>query len=132
MRHNGDVNNKYEPVLHSRYYKYAKFWLKQFPRKQIHFVNGDTLISDPVSALKPIEAFLGLKPYISEANFHYSKTKGFFCYVDSYGVETCLPKDKGRAHPDIDPKVTRKLIHYFKPYNKRFFKLIGEDFGWPT
>ena len=132
MRHNGDVNNKYEPILHSRYYHYAKFWLKHFPRKQIHFVNGDTLISNPVAALKPIETFLGLKPYISEANFHYSKEKGFFCWVNSDGKEKCLTKNKGRAHPQIDTKVTQKLTNYFKPYNKKFFDLINEDFGWPT
>ena len=48
------------------------------------------------------------------------------------GTETCLGKTKGRPHPVVDEEVKRKLSLYYKKYNKQFFELIGEDFGWPS
>ena len=132
LKENGNVNTNYGPIQHSNYYKLIKKWLKIFPRNQFHFVNGDTLIKDPVTPLKKVEKYLGIKPYISQENFSFNETKGFYCWEQWNGEEYCLPPKKGRTHPEIDQDVRSKLTDYFRPYNKRFFKLIGEDFGWPT
>ena len=45
--------------------------------------------------------------------------------------EHCLAKSKGRIHPNISSVVVHKLRKFFRPYNYKFYDLVGQDFGWP-
>ena len=101
------VDENYSRLQNSKYYRFAREWLQIFPREQIHFVNGDTITRDPVSELRKIETFLGLRHYISQSNFVFNSTKGFFCWRYSDGTETCETKNKGRPHP----KIARLHLH---------------------
>ena len=54
-------------------------WLEVFPREQIYVVDGDQFISSPWIELRSLETFLGLSQELSENNFYFNKTKGFYC-----------------------------------------------------
>ena len=54
-------------------------WLEVFPREQIYVVDGDQFISSPWIELRNLETFLGLNTELSENNFYFNQTKGFYC-----------------------------------------------------
>lgn len=130
LNSDGSVNTQYKAVRISIYQRYFHKWLEVFPRDQIHVVNGDRLIQDPVFELRKIERFLGLETRISRDNFYFNKTKGFYC-LRNETTEKCLNESKGRRHPDVDPKVVSKLRRFYTEHNQKFYELVGEDFGWP-
>ncbi len=49
-----------------------------FPKNQVHIVDGDRLVYDPFPEVQKVEQFLGLSHRISQENFSYNTTKGFF------------------------------------------------------
>ena len=105
-------------------------WLHYFPRKQIHVVDGDNLIVNPVEEMEKIETFLGIKHIITKDKVYFDKTKGFFCILDKKGRGHCLGDNKGREHPVIDPKLYKTLKDFFDIYNKALFSLLGRTFNW--
>lgn len=105
-------------------------WLDYFPSNQIHVVNGEKLIKKPWHELRKIEDFLGLKHEITRQNFFFNSTKGFHC-IQKQAEEHCLDKSKGRSHPNISSHLIHKLRKFFRPYNYKFYNLVGQDFGWP-
>lgn len=112
------------------YHLHLHRWLEVFPREQILIVNGDQLIEDPLSQLQRIETFLGIPHRITNNNFYFNETKGFYCLRND-NSEKCLRETKGRRHPRVDPVVITKLRRYFADHNQKFYDLIGEDLGWP-
>ena len=102
-----------------------------FSKNQIHVVDGDQFVYDPLSELQKIEDFLGLPSHINRDNFTYNTTKGFYCIRTEDNGQRCLNKNKGRKHPDIHPLVIQKLRRFYDPYNKYFYKLVGRKFAWP-
>ena len=125
----GDVSSLYKPVWISLYYVHYMHWLAAFNRSQIHVVDGDALIQDPISELRKAESFLGLRHVLSRDNFYFNETRGFFCLRKGANSH-CLHPSKGRTHPNIKPRVLHKLYRYFKPYNEKFFKISGQYFDW--
>lgn len=126
---NGEVNLGYKAVQISIYHHYFSRWLQYFPRSQIHIVDGEELIKNPVSVLAKVESFLGLSHELSEAGFYFNATKGFYC-MNSRDLH-CLGASKGRKHPQIAPAVMRKLRQFYAPHNHIFYNLTGRDFHWP-
>ncbi|KAM9849441.1 heparan sulfate glucosamine 3-O-sulfotransferase 1 [Aulostomus maculatus] len=125
------LNLEYMGLNRSIYYVHLKNWLRFFPLKSMHFVDGDELIKDPVPQLKSVEKFLELKPELNADNFYFNKTKGFYCLRGS-GMERCLNKSKGRVHPPVDPSILQRLHKFFYEPNKKFFKLVGQKFNWKS
>ncbi|AHE97597.1 sulfotransferase [Thioalkalivibrio paradoxus ARh 1] len=39
---------------------------------------------------------------------------------------------RGRYADQMDDRCRRYLTEHFRPYNRRLFELIGEDWGWPS
>jgi hypothetical protein len=95
-----------------------------------------------------VQDFLGLRRYVTDRHFYFNVTKGFPCLrktdnaVDggasnlsspspTAAVVRCLGKNKGRTHPVVDEKVLQRLREFFRPFNKKFYRLTGIDFGWP-
>ena len=91
-----------------------------------------------------MEKFLGLKPYVGEHTF-IKGPKNFTCWKtqkfktkgrkikikDTY--YRCMGGYTGRKHPEVTDEIkalTKWLKHYYTPYNKEFFDLIGEYFEW--
>ena len=139
------------------YSVYLDRWLRHFPRDQIHIVDGDKLISNPVQELEKIENFLNITNYLTRDKFHLDEDKGFYCFrLGGSGNETCL--NRGRVKPDSDiesiledyhktlpepnPAAARhisnttvaetllRLKTFFRPYNVRFRELTGQTFDW--
>ena len=42
----------------------------------------------------------------------------------------CLGKTKGRAHPVVSQATIDTLRKFYRPYNDRFFRMTGTNFGW--
>lgn len=42
----------------------------------------------------------------------------------------CLGSDKGRDHPVIDPDTFKILREFYRPFNYKFFRMIGKSFAW--
>ena len=126
---NGEVNSSYKALQISIYNQHIKRWLEHFPRRQMHFIDGGKLISNPYPEVKEVERFLGLSDYITSDNFFLNKTRGFYC-LRSEKVNKCLSESKGREHPEVSTYVLEKLREFFRPYNKAFFLTIGRHFEW--
>ncbi|XP_059140503.1 heparan sulfate glucosamine 3-O-sulfotransferase 1-like [Physella acuta] len=105
--------------------------LKVFPRNQVLIVDGDKLVTDPLSQVRRVETFLGLGHEVTEEDIYFDTAKGFYCMkVRLTGETKCLGKSKGREHVDIEPDFKRKLIDFFVPYNEKFFEIVGQRFDW--
>lgn len=126
----GSVNTQYDALGRSLYVNYIPMWLEYFTSSQIHVVNGEKLIKKPWHELRKIEDFLGLPHEITRQNFFFNSTKGFHC-IQKNEEEHCLDKSKGRSHPNISSDLVQKLRKFFRPYNYKFYNLVGQDFGWP-
>lgn len=116
------------------YVKHLRNWLKYFPISQLHFVNGDDLITNPAKELQAVEKFLNIEPFIKKENFYINQTKRFPCISRSFKLKKensgCLSESKGRPHPSIRSDIRKLLEDYFRPYNEEFYKEVGRDFHW--
>lgn len=128
-RNGQELNTRYKAVQRSLYALYLTRWLEFFPRTQIHVVDGDRLIQEPVPEMRQVERFLGLEPYLGPHNFYFNQTKGFYC-LQSTGHQHCLDQSKGRPHPVINELLLERLCTYFSEQNENFFAMVGQTFNW--
>ena len=126
----GRVNANYKGVIESMYHTYYSKWTSVFRREQIHIVDGDRLITQPLAELEKVEKFLELPHFITEEHIYFNKTKGFYCIRQKGGGDGCLGDSKGMAHPEVDPAVIDKLQQFFVPHNQQFMDLTGRKFDW--
>ncbi|EEB13015.1 heparan sulfate sulfotransferase, putative [Pediculus humanus corporis] len=87
---------------------------------------------DPAAEMARVQDFLGLKKVITEKYFYFNVTKGFPCLMKSEGHSTphCLGKTKGRNHPSIEPFAIQRLRNFYRPFNEKFYRMTGINFGW--
>uniref|UniRef100_A0A673XL97 Sulfotransferase n=1 Tax=Salmo trutta TaxID=8032 RepID=A0A673XL97_SALTR len=135
--HNGTeealkVDSLWSPIWIGLYALHLERWLAHFPLKQIHFVHGERLVSDPAGELGRVQDFLGLQTIITDKHFYFNKTKGFPCLKkpEGSGEPHCLGRTKGRPHADIHPQVILRLHQFYQPHNLHFYQMTGQDFGW--
>ncbi|ESO87066.1 hypothetical protein LOTGIDRAFT_177464 [Lottia gigantea] len=126
------VDTKWAGVKIGVYAKHLEKWLKYFPLNQIHFVNGEKLISDPAGEMAKVQDFLGLNRLVTDKHFYLNETRGFPCLKkpEGSGRPHCLGKTKGRQHPHVDPYVLSRLRDFFKPFNAKFYQMTGQSFYW--
>ena len=126
------VNSSWGAIRIGLYARYLDRWLQRFSIDRFHFVSGERLVVDPAGELGRLQDFLGVKRLITDKHFYYNATKGFPCLKKSErgGVPRCLGQSKGRTHPVVDAAVLRRLRHFYRPHNRRFYDLTGVDFGW--
>lgn len=107
-------------------------WLQYFPLSQMHFVSGERLITDPAGEMTKVQDFLGLKRIVTDKHFYFNKTKGFPCLKKPEDSSTprCLGKSKGRTHVQIDQEVIEQLRDFYRPFNVKFYEMVGHDFRW--
>tara|TARA_B000000460_G_scaffold216992_1_gene166859 strand:- start:67 stop:627 length:561 start_codon:yes stop_codon:yes gene_type:complete len=83
-------------------------WLKFFRREQFCIIENKDLSKNPQQVLDKIFEFLNLSSFELKQEERWN--------VGKY--------EKMKAS-------TRKiLVDYFKPYNERLYKLLGQNFGW--
>ncbi|XP_061556579.1 heparan sulfate glucosamine 3-O-sulfotransferase 6-like [Phycodurus eques] len=128
----GTIDTSWSAVRIGLYAKHLENWLRYFPLSHFLFVCGERLVSDPAGEMGRVQDFLGLKRVVSEKHFYFNQTKGFPCLKKPEGSSRphCLGKSKGRPHPRIPTGVLQKLRDFYRPYNRRFYQLSGQDFGW--
>uniref|UniRef100_H3DAC3 Sulfotransferase n=1 Tax=Tetraodon nigroviridis TaxID=99883 RepID=H3DAC3_TETNG len=131
-RTTGLIDTSWSAVQIGIYAKHLDNWLQYFPMRQILFVSGERLISDPAGELGRVQDFLGLKRIITDKHFYFNQTKGFPCLKKAEGSSKphCLGKTKGRTHPNIDPEVVQRLRDFYRPFNMKFYQMTGRFFGW--
>ncbi|XP_035389126.1 heparan sulfate glucosamine 3-O-sulfotransferase 3A1 [Electrophorus electricus] len=131
-RTSGLIDTSWSAVQIGIYAKHLDNWLQFFPMRQILFVSGEWLISDPAGELGRVQDFLGLKRIITDKHFYFNQTKGFPCLKKAEGSSKphCLGKTKGRTHPNIHPEVVQRLRDFYRPFNMKFYQMAGRVFGW--
>lgn len=63
------VNKSWGAIRLGVYHRHLIKWLRHFGRQQILVVDGQQLIDDPVTAVRQVEAFLGLNSSVTESDF---------------------------------------------------------------
>lgn len=128
----GPVATSWGAIRIGLYAKHLEKWIQYFPISQFHFVHGERLIDDPAAEMALIEDFLGVRRVVTEKYFYFNATKGFPCLrkAEGNGSPHCLGKTKGRVHPVVDEKVLQRLRHFYRPFNEKFYRMTGVNFGW--
>lgn len=130
-RQTGHINPDYKATQISMYHLHIARWLQLFPLKQLHVVDGDNLIINPLEEVRKIETFLHLPQLVNPDSIYFNSTRGFYCMRKSKtGPEQCLGVNKGRKHVTISEKVVSRFNKFFRPHNERLYKLIGRRFSW--
>lgn len=153
LRPDGGIDGQRKAIKTGMYPVYLERWLASFHIKQLHFVDGETLISNPYEELHKLELFLSLKPVIKHSDFVFNHKKGFFCIaynnleqqqdlignsgpnlkvkrLNDSSRTTCLSRSKGRRHVAVSKDLTRKLQKFYAPYNEYLYSLSGRRFNW--
>ncbi|XP_066530901.1 heparan sulfate glucosamine 3-O-sulfotransferase 2 [Hoplias malabaricus] len=131
-RSQGEVDTSWNAIRIGMYILHLENWLQYFRLSQIHFVSGERLITDPAGELGRVQDFLGLKRIITDKHFYFNRTKGFPCLKkpESSSLPRCLGKSKGRTHVQIDQEVIEQLRDFYRPFNVKFYEMVGHDFRW--
>lgn len=134
-----EINVGYPVLQRSIYHLHMSRWLLHFPLEQIHIVDGEKFIREPWQELQKVEEFLNLTSVITQDNFFFNGTKGFYCAKDfrSHGAwtctrEKCLGRSKGRPKPPVAEETLRRMTEFFAPHNKLFYDMVGQVFEWPA
>lgn len=127
-----EVNSQWSPLWIGLYAQHLERWLAYFPLAQMHFVHGERLVTDPAGEMAGVQDFLGLERIVTDKHFYFNQTKGFPCLKKPEGSSQphCLGQTKGRAHPQIKDEVIRRLSEFYRPHNRRFYEMVGQDFSW--
>ncbi|CAL1545454.1 unnamed protein product [Lymnaea stagnalis] len=127
----GEINLKVPSLRVSIYADHVNNWYQSFPKKQILIIDSHKLTKNPLSELAKIEAFLGLKPYLSTDDIYFNETKGFHCLRHrATGKTRCLGATKGRPHIKINKETMQALYTFFNPHNERLKNTIGHWMSW--
>jgi len=137
----GNINIGYQPLQRSIYHYHLVRWMRYFPHNQIHIVDGDKFIKQPWEGLKKLEDFLEIPNEITENNFFFNATKGFYCGQEIIKLpqsewtctrKKCLNKSKGRPKAKVEESTYKQLTKFYAPHNEIFYGLVKRyDFNWP-
>eukprot|EP00117_Sycon_ciliatum_P012908 scpid22021/ scgid13784/ Bifunctional heparan sulfate N-deacetylase/N-sulfotransferase; Glucosaminyl N-deacetylase/N-sulfotransferase; Sulfateless; Heparan sulfate N-deacetylase; Heparan sulfate N-sulfotransferase len=123
-------HNRAKSVLKQRclfpgqYAVHLKRWLAFFGPKQIHIIDGEELVKDPVPVMHAVQKFIGVQFIDYAQHIKKSATKGFFCPVIN-GKLKCLGKGKGRTYAPMEPSARTLLKAYYAEHNKDLAKILG-------
>ncbi|XP_045427404.1 heparan sulfate glucosamine 3-O-sulfotransferase 6 isoform X3 [Pipistrellus kuhlii] len=128
----GPVDTAWSAVRIGLYAQHLDNWLRYFPLSRFLFVSGERLVSDPAGEVGRVQDFLGLRRVVTDKHFYFNATKGFPCLKKAQGSgrPRCLGKSKGRPHPRVPEAVVQRLRDFYQPFNRKFYQMIGQDFGW--
>lgn len=128
----GPVDTAWSAVRIGLYAQHLDNWLRYFPLSHFLFVSGERLVSDPAGEVGRVQDFLGLKRVVTDKHFYFNATKGFPCLKKAQGSgrPRCLGKSKGRPHPRVPEAVVQRLQAFYRPFNRKFYQMTGQDFGW--
>jgi hypothetical protein len=85
-----------------------KKWMDVFPREQFHIIQSEQLYKHPQETLNETFKFLGLPSY--ELNVYEHHNSG--------------------SYQPMNPETRKKLVDFYKPYNKELYDFLGVDYQW--
>ena len=141
LRPDGGVDEQRRAIRVGMYSVHLEKWMSIFPKDQIHFVNGDQMITEPHIELRKIEKFLGIAPVIQADHFVFNPLKGFYCLSTNTSsgsagelstniIEVkCLSESKGRRHVKVRQELIEKLRNFYEPYNEYLNSMAGINFN---
>ena len=123
------INQSADILQASLYAEHLTQWHTYFPWEQIHIVDGDNIKRNPLQELQQLETYLGLEHVISESNFIYNESKGFYCFHRT-SRKWCLPEQWGNMGYSINAETLTMLNYYMEPINNKLYSMINRTFGW--
>ncbi len=99
----------YGYLEHGKYVEKIRPWFDNFPKEQFLIIQTEKFKQDPSKIYNQTLKFLGLSPLELDEYHRYKKNK---------------------EQSKIEPKFRKQLEDYFKPYNEKLYKLIGQNFHW--
>ena len=127
---NGKVDTSLKLVQTGMYATHLRYWLQYFKETQIHIIDGHRFSKQPWVELEAVERFLNIKPHLTQDNFQFIPSKGFYCVRTSKTWPVCMNKGKGQEHPSVSNETLEKIKEFYRPYNEDFYKLVNVDFNW--
>ena len=102
---------RYTYLLRGIYVDQIQEWHRYFDSEQLLIIKSEDFREEPESALKQVQAFLGLPE------------RGL-------DIEVVQGRNVGGYQQQMDPQTRRRLQVYFEPHNRRLYDYLGRDFGW--
>ena len=102
---------RYNFAERGKYIRQIENWLKFFDREQLKILNFEDLKKNPGRLCNDVYAFLGLP---------------------AHEVDTAQKLHLGGYRSEIDDRSREFLTELYRPYNRRLFDFLGEDWGWPS
>ena len=123
------LNLKSNILLPSYYDIHIQRWLKVFPLSQIHIIKNEDLLKNRSQVLFSLEDYLGIHHELSDM-FEVGRHKEM-CVFDYkvFGGYHCN-RLSIHKHPPTPNYIVYKLKQEFEPHMRRFYQLVGRDFGW--
>lgn len=100
---------KFGYLNRGRYALELEHWLRYFPREQFLFLNFDTWKHRPEAAAARVARHVGLPQH------RFRKVQA----------------NRGNYWQALPEDCRAWLTDYYRPWNRRLYALLGEDWGWP-
>jgi len=91
------------------YVDQLKVWMKFFPKNQFLIIKSEDFFENEDNIYHQVLTFL---------NLPYKKIK--------------FEKQNVGKYEQMDKKIRKELLEFFKPHNERLYQFLGKDFGWNT
>ncbi|HBO11425.1 MAG TPA: hypothetical protein DD491_01445 [Halieaceae bacterium] len=101
--------HNYGYLNRGHYVEHLSNWLRHYPRERVLILNFDAWKSDARVAAARVAGFLGLPAHDYEA----------------------IRANEGAYRKPMAAATRDWLTEYYRPYNRRLFEMLGEDWGWP-
>jgi len=139
------INHKYrsdsgfEVFSNSLYTQHLQRWLDIFPRKQILFIDGKTLVSNPEREMTRVQDFLEVSHALTSRNFIKDEFEDQYYCVKKNAYLTCTPSNKrtnwNPSDDDDTINTIKRLNDFYKKvnnYNSSLNDVIGQSFVWSS
>ena len=107
----GSMHKRYTYAKRGMYIEQIEYWLKFFPREQLKVFHFDDLVTRPGEVCNAVCDFLELP---------------------NYEFDTREMRNTGHYTEPMEERCREYLTQQFRPYNRRLFEFLGEDWGWPS
>ena len=136
-------------ITNGLYFFHMQRWMNFLNQGNLMIIDGERLVRDPGPIIEEVQEFLGLPKLLWKEDFAINPHTGFYCYqkvteedwvqnlskhTDIFDTLQCLSSTKGRTRKKLHEQPGKftldKLKQFYKPYNEKFFELIGIKFDW--
>tara|TARA_B100001540_G_scaffold299072_2_gene303170 strand:+ start:780 stop:1688 length:909 start_codon:yes stop_codon:yes gene_type:complete len=102
---------RYSYARRGMYIDQIEHWLQYFPRERLQIFSYEQLVNSPNEVCNQLCAHIGLPPM---------------------SFETDEKRNTGHYSEPMEERCRERLTELYRPYNRRLFTFLGEDWGWPS